>query len=279
MSEHGVDDPDQLAAIIAELPAPLLLVFDCDGVLAPLVDHADDSVLTPGVAERLVSLATLRPDDVGVAVLSGRSLDGLAQFAFDESIIVVGSYGGERRDRDPRPRDDHESELLRRLDDEATRACELAGPGAWVERKPASVVLHVRQADGDTGAKALADLAERQRSITGSQAHAGSAVLELMARPSNKGLALRQLCDDEAPTSTVYLGDDIPDEDAFSVLDAGDIGIKIGPGDTRASHRLQDPTAVSVLLDCLLDRFRDRFRDQSHDRGASGGRTGRASEQ
>ncbi|MFN3258458.1 MAG: trehalose-phosphatase [Ilumatobacter sp.] len=262
MSEHAVDDPAELAAILAQLPSPILLVFDCDGVLAPLVDHADDSVLTPGVAERLVSLAAARPGDVRVAVLSGRSLDGLAQFAFDESIIVVGSYGGERRDREPHPLDDDEAALLRLLDDEATRACQLAGPGAWVERKPASVVLHVRQADRDAGAKALADLAQRQRSIAGSQAHAGSDVLELMARPSNKGLALQQLCDDEAPASTVYLGDDLPDEDAFAVLGAGDIGIKIGLGETRAPHRLQDPTAVSVFLDRLLDRLLDRASEQ-----------------
>ncbi len=98
------DSLDQIDAVetvtdaITGLPRPLLLVFDCDGVLAPLIDHADDSVLNDGVGADLERLS--EASDVTVAILSGRSLDGLAQFDFVDSIVVAGSYGGERRGAD-----------------------------------------------------------------------------------------------------------------------------------------------------------------------------------
>ena len=37
------DRPEAVAAEIASMTSPRLVVFDCDGVLAPIVDHADDA--------------------------------------------------------------------------------------------------------------------------------------------------------------------------------------------------------------------------------------------
>ena len=41
-------DPRTLAELAAATPRPLLVAFDCDGVLSPIVEHADDAVLLPG---------------------------------------------------------------------------------------------------------------------------------------------------------------------------------------------------------------------------------------
>jgi trehalose-phosphatase len=255
------DDPREVAAAIDALEPPRLLVCDCDGVLAPLVDHADDSRLLDGVGDLLHQLATSTPwngvaDDLNVAVLSGRSLAGLAQFDFAADVIVVGSYGGERRSRDPEPLTAAESQRLDDLVAAAEAACELAGEGAWVEHKPASVVLHVRTADPESGQRALDSLAEAQPAITGSTAHHGSNVLELMARPTDKGTALQNLRRDEDAATVIYIGDDVPDEDAFAVLGPDDLSIKVGPGASRAFRRLADPEAVRELLAALADLHR-----------------------
>lgn len=254
------DDPRVVATEIADLEPPVLLVCDCDGVLAPLVDHADDSRLLDGVGDLLHQLASARPGSAGtgaeddslrVAVLSGRSLDGLAQFNFSPGVIVVGSYGGERRNGTPTPLDDTERHRLDALTAAADQACRIAGDGAWVEHKPASVVLHVRTADPVDGRRALESLAAAQSGIAGSAGHHGSNVLELMARPTDKGAALRQLRNDEQAKAVVYLGDDIPDEDAFAVLEAGDLSIKVARGATQAQRRLESPDAVRDLLEHL----------------------------
>ena len=91
------DDPALLADFVARLPRPLLLAVDVYGVLAPLVAHPDESRLTPRVATALTMLA--ERTDVDVAVVSGRSLDGLARFGFAPPIAVVGSHGAESAGR------------------------------------------------------------------------------------------------------------------------------------------------------------------------------------
>lgn len=246
-------EPVEVAAEIAALGRPLLLVFDCDGVLAPLVDHADDSTLSAGVGDRLATLS--QTEGVTVAILSGRSLAGLAQFDFAETIHVGGSYGGERRGAAPAPLTDVEQRRLELLDAIVSEAAAAAGPGAWVERKPTSVVVHVREADNERGRRALEQARERQAGVRGHECHEGSNVLELMARPTNKGAGLDVFRDEFGAAATVYLGDDVPDEDAFARLGASDLSVRIGPGDTIARRRLADPAAVAQLLRELDERL------------------------
>jgi trehalose 6-phosphate phosphatase len=246
-----VDAVDAVTRAIAELHRPLLLVFDCDGVLAPLTDHADHSVLNPGVGDDLARLT--QAPDVTVAILSGRSLDGLAQFDFVDAIVVAGSYGGERRGATIQELTSDERSLLGALDAIAIDAADAAGSGAWVERKPTSVVIHVREADPDLGAQAIAAAWKRQSNLDGHECHEGSNVLELMARPTDKGRGLTDLRNEFTPDATVYFGDDVPDEDAFAVLGDDDVSVKIGDGSTIATHRLADAAAVAQLLGNLVE--------------------------
>ncbi len=247
------DDVERVVQAITSLPRPLLLVFDCDGVLAPLTDHADDSVLQVGVADDLTRLSLV--DDVTVAILSGRSLAGLAQFHFGDSIVVAGSYGGERRGAEIDALGSDEERLLAELDSIAVQAVSDAGPGAWVERKPTSVVIHVREADPALAAAAIAAARNRQAQLHGHECHEGSNVLEFMARPTDKGRGLTALRSEFGPAGTVYVGDDVPDEDAFNVLDVGDVSIKVGGGATAATHRLADAAAVAETLRGLTTRL------------------------
>lgn len=251
--DDDFDTVDDVADSILGLARPLLLVFDCDGVLAPLVDHADNSVLNPGVGDHLARLSDA--DETVVAILSGRSLDGLDQFDFAVSILVAGSYGAERRGGDIAPISTVEQHLLDELDTIAVEATEAAGKGAWVERKPTSVVIHVREADPERGRVALALAWDRQSRLTGHESHVGSNVLEFMARPTDKGRGLDLLRSEVAPGATVYVGDDVPDEDAFAVLENGDLSIRVGPGPTTATCRLADAAAINDLLHTLASRM------------------------
>ena len=244
--EPRYEDPVELARSIDALARPLLLVFDCDGVLAPLTDHADNSTLTPGVGADLARLAV--DNQLTVAILSGRSLAGLSQFGFDDSLEVWGSYGAERRGHGQVDLTPDEAARLRALDALLSEAAERAGDGAWVERKPTSVVVHVREADPQRGREALEWTLRRQRELRGHTCHEGSNVLELMTRDADKGTALDALRAEVRPAACVYVGDDIPDEQAFARLGDGDLSVKVGDGETVAARRLADPDAVRSML-------------------------------
>jgi trehalose-phosphatase len=243
------DDPTEIADRVARRPGPLLVGLDVDGVLAPIVDHADDAVLLAGMGAAVSAVAAL--DDVFVAVVSGRSLAGLAQFGFGDDVEMIGSHGMETRHRPMEPLSDHERRVLADLDAAAVVAANRAGAGAWVERKPASVVLHVRQADDTSGAIALLELAEVTRRLEGATVKAGSGVLEAFARHTDKGTALTALASALGAATTVFLGDDLTDEEAFAHLSPDDVAIKVGDADTIAPHRLRDPGAVLTFLQAL----------------------------
>lgn len=243
------DDPAEIADRVATCPRPLLVGLDVDGVLAPIVDHADDAALLAGMRAAVSAVAAL--DDVFVAVVSGRSIAGLAQFGFGDDVEMIGSHGMETRDHPMEPLTEDERRLLADLDGAAVTAAERAGVGAWVERKPASVVLHVRQADDSAGTIALAELADAARRLDGATVKAGSGVLETFARHTDKGTALTSLASDLGAITTVFLGDDLTDEEAFAHLSPGDVAIKVGDADTIAPHRLLGPGAVLTFLQAL----------------------------
>ena len=253
-------DPETLGDEIAALGHPLLAVFDCDGVLAPIVGHAAASRLVPGVEHLLGSLADI--DHVTVAVVSGRSLGGLEQFGFPPSVHLVGSYGFEERGRPTTGLDDDELELLEHLARLVDAGSERAGDGSWVEHKPASVVLHTREADPRRASDAIRWVEQETIADAPEAAiHHGDQVIELQARPTDKGSALIRLRRRHEPDAIVYLGDDVPDEDAFALLGEGDLPVQLGRAGvfpsrpTRARRRLGDPVDVPRVLERLLDRF------------------------
>jgi trehalose 6-phosphate phosphatase len=243
------DDPAELARRVTAAPRPMLVGLDVDGVLAPLVDHAADAVLLDGIGEAVSAVAEL--ESVHVAVVSGRSLDGLAQFGFRHDVEVIGSHGMEIRDRPMEPLDAGERHCLAALDALAVEAADRAGDGAWIERKPASVVLHVRQAEAVRGREAIDGLCAEVAQIDGATIKAGSNVLELFARHADKGTALMRLARELGAVTTVFVGDDVTDEDAFAHLGVDDIAIKVGDAATIAPYRLADPTAVLAWLRAL----------------------------
>jgi trehalose 6-phosphate phosphatase len=249
-------DYDAPAAVVEQVlaaPRPTLLALDVDGVLAPIVDHADEARLIAGVPELLDALATLTP----VAIVSGRSMHNLlSQFEFPDGLEIYGSHGLESRNEPAPPLDAVEQERLDVLIALADQAAALAGEGAWIERKPASVVLQVRQTDSRAGTSALAWLDQQAAGVAGAEMKHGSAVLELMVRPGNKASALTAARDACRARSAVYIGDDVTDEDALRTLGDDDIGVRVGPGATAAALRLRDPEAVVAVLAGVLAELR-----------------------
>ncbi|WP_369140125.1 trehalose-phosphatase [Modestobacter versicolor] len=224
---------------------PLLLASDYDGVLARLRDDPAAAVLEPGIADLLDRLAGV--DGVTVALVSGRGVEDLQlTSAITGPYRWIGSHGaefdgplaGELR----AARDELAGSLAPLVD---------AVPGARLEVKPAAVAVHVRTVADPAAARALL---ERAAAAGGPHhtAKPGKDVLELAVTDADKGTALLRLRDELGARAVLYLGDDVTDEDGFRALGVDDVTVKIGDGDTAATHRLPDLGAVPELLERLV---------------------------
>lgn len=248
-------DPTQLGIEVAGCELPLLIGLDIDGVLAPLVDHADDARLLDGITDVLARL--LAADDVMVAAVSGRAVASMRTFGLPSKIRLVGSHGMEEDGHPFEQLNNTERARLDQLITLADAAAVAGGHGAWVEHKQASVAVHIRKADEALGTAALAALAIATLDVDGASAKAGSNVLELFTRHASKGTAIELLRKATGSRTAMFVGDDLTDEEAFAALGEADVTIKVGPAPTIAQFRLAAPDDVleflSSLADCLCE--------------------------
>lgn len=237
--------------------ANLLVALDFDGTLAPLVDDPLTARMVPAARTAVDALAALPATEV--AFVSGRSLHHLreiAEHADDSPLYLAGSHGaeywvpgaGEESERDP--------DALALRDRLRTEAEERAAalPGAWIEPKSFGFGVHTRTVADKDAARAVHD---RIDALMAAEAphwrrRHGHDLVEYAFRAEGKDAAVARLRDLTGATAVVFAGDDVTDEDALRSLGSGDLGIRVGPGETAASLRVADTAELAALLSRLV---------------------------
>ncbi|MCC3273470.1 trehalose-phosphatase [Arthrobacter zhangbolii] len=227
----------------------LLVALDFDGTLSPLVERAEDARPLNGSAAAVRALAAL-PGTV-TAFISGRALDSLRSVATpDPETLLIGSHGAETwtgPNAEPLQLTAEQAELLARARS-AVESVATRHPGCRLEDKPAGVVLHTRSAEGPVAAAATDEARRHLQMLDGVQVTDGKSVLEASVVHTNKGEGIRALRALTGATAVLFAGDDVTDEHGFAALEAGDVGIKVGPGDTAAAFRVASPEAFTEVL-------------------------------
>ncbi|NKX50505.1 trehalose-phosphatase [Arthrobacter deserti] len=256
MAEPGaVAEPD-LRAALEELARAgrLLVALDFDGVLAPIVERAADARPLPESAAAVAALAGL--PDTTTAFISGRALASLRLVGSpDERTLLIGSHGGEVfTGPDSRPLELDAQQAAALAAPTAVVECVVAAhPGTVLEAKPAGVVLHTRTAADDVAAAAAAQARTLLQEIPGVHLTDGKRVLETSVISADKGQGLELLRAFSGADAVFFAGDDVTDENAFAVLRARDVGIKVGPGETAARYRVDSPQALAGVHALLAD--------------------------
>lgn len=229
------------------------MASDYDGTLAAIVDNPDDARPTAESATALRALAGL--PSTTAALISGRALRDLATLSrMPAEVHLVGSHGSEFDAGFVHAIDDSARALLSRIK-HSLGAIAAAYPGTTIEVKPASIALHVRNADPADAREAL-DKAMAAAQAWDAQVTEGKAVAEFAVIPTDKGQALDILRHQEGASAAVFFGDDVTDEKAFRRLHGPDLGVKVGPGETLADYRIDSPAQVAEALAFLLDERR-----------------------
>ncbi len=231
------------------------LFLDIDGTLLELAP-------TPSAVRVDRDLASLLPAlhaalGGACALVTGRSLTDVDALFPGLPLPAAGQHGCERRDaaggvhlHAP------DRATLARLR-ELFAAFAAQHDGLLLEDKGASLAVHYRQAPQLASEvhramdAALADVADAALRL-----QPGKCLVEVRPEGRDKGTAIRDFLR-EPPfrgRRPVFVGDDLGDEHGFGVVQQlGGIGVKVGPGPTRARHRLPDVQSVRAWLAALLE--------------------------
>ncbi|ANS25510.1 trehalose-phosphatase/ glycoside hydrolase [Rhodococcus opacus] len=222
--------------------------------MAPIVSDPEKAFPHAESVRALRALASLA--GTTAAVISGRALKDLAALSrLPAEVQLVGSHGSEFDIGFIHAIDADAKKLLGEITEELTRIATLHA-GTSVEAKPASVALHVRNADAEEGALALAAVRADAGQRVGVQVTEGKSVIELAVVATDKGHALDLIRHQDGATAAVFVGDDVTDEKAFARLQGPDLGVKVGPGESLAEFRVSTTEDVATALAFLLDERR-----------------------
>ncbi|HMJ53070.1 MAG TPA: trehalose-phosphatase [Polyangiaceae bacterium] len=219
----------------------VLLAFDFDGTLAPIVADRASASMRQRTSQLLARTCALYP----CAVISGRSqADVAARLSGAAVKYVVGNHGLEPG-----------TELAHFADETARaapllRAALLAFAGVEVEDKRYSLTVHYRRSRRKGEARAairaaVAGLPIRMRVILGKQ------VVNVVSEGApSKGDALLKLRTQAEADTALYVGDDVTDEDVFVLDQPGRLlTVRIGLSrSSAAAYFLRRQREIDALL-------------------------------
>lgn len=245
--------------------APLLVLLDVDGTLAPIAPRPEEAAVPPSARHAVAALAAL--PDVHVAFVSGRAAADVARLTGVAATWIIGNHGYEIRRPNGRAMPHHGARDEREAIAAAARevaAATAAMPGVIIENKDWTVSVHFRLADPELVPR-LRALVEGAAAAHHVRVLEGKKVLEIRPlAPVHKGTAVLELVRDvlagRPGAAVLYMGDDTTDEDAFASLRAavpGAVTVRVTHGDaarTAAEFTVRDPDAVVSFLDWLAQR-------------------------
>jgi trehalose 6-phosphate phosphatase len=222
----------------------VLLGFDYDGTLAPIVSRPASARMRPATRRLLARVAHSYP----CVVISGRTHDDLTRRLGRLPLWhLIGNHG-----REPWAENTAVALQVRQWVDQL-RAGLGDQPGVVVEDKVFSVTVHYRHTRQK--GRARRTIAAVIRTLTNVRVLQGEQAVSLILRDGpDKGVALQRARRVLACETAIYVGDDGTDEDAFASAPPNQLlAIRVGAAtDTRASYHIRSQACIDHLLEALV---------------------------
>jgi trehalose 6-phosphate phosphatase len=229
--------------------AEVLLAFDYDGTLAPIVPRPEDAQMRTSTRRLLSEASRGYP----CAVISGRAQADLRDMLGPVPIWeLVGNHGLEPSSQAAK----FEKQVRRWL----PRLHQALDPiqGVVIEDKGLSVSVHYRQARRKVAAvRAIIEVTEALRSA---RVVGGKMVMNVLPENGpNKGSALERVRTKLGCDAAIYVGDDTTDEDVFALTGPKLLTVRVGEKrGSKADYYLSDQEEVDELLRRLVALRRPR---------------------
>lgn len=234
-----------LSTLASFAASNVLLAFDYDGTLAPIVSRPERARMPSRTQKLLAEVAQRYP----CVVISGRRLEDITARLHRIPVwYVFGDFGYEQ----PAP---HDHRAPARVRDWAERLTQkLPGHrGVVIEEKEYSLTIHYRRARDKR--RAVEAINEAVATLGDARALSSPQAVSVMPRGGpHKGIALQQARRLFACDTAIYTGDDETDEDAFKSDDPSRLlSIRVGSsGKSAARFRLRTQSEIDSLLTALL---------------------------
>ncbi len=223
----------------------VLLAFDYDGTLAPIVTDPEQARMRQQTRELLETLTKL----YRVIVISGRAQpDALKKLRGVGVLEVVGNHGIEPWNRANRHID--EVQRWRPVLD----ACVTPFKGVTIEDKIFSVAIHYRQSREKKRARAA--ILKAAASLGDVRIIGGKQVVNILPNGApHKGIALERERERLHCDTAIYVGDDETDEDVFALDQPGRLlTIRVGSKRTSAAtYCIENQRTIDNLLRALIE--------------------------
>jgi trehalose 6-phosphate phosphatase len=231
----------------------VLLAFDYDGTLAPIVRDPDRAHMRERTRELLERVANAYP----CVVISGRSQEDVQQRVSEAGVFeVIGNHGLE-----PRCPQEADAARVRAWMPSLERRLGRV-PGVVIEDKVYSVSVHYRRARDRR--KARRAILRAVSDLDGARVIGGKSVINLLPREGpHKGTALETAREQLRCDLALYVGDDETDEDVFALDDPQRLlTVRVRPKRTsRAAFYISNQKSVDVLLATLLQLREEHWRN------------------
>ena len=244
----------------------LVVFLDYDGTLSPIVSQPDKAYMQDEMREAVQKVAKKFP----TAIVSGRAREKVFDFVKLDELYYAGSHGLDIAGPKGTASIDYKpclwaEEVMRNVFETLQEKLK-AIKGAVVETNVFCVSAHYRQCENEEDEFEVERIVDEIIAKNDSQLrkHTGKKVWEVKPKYDwDKGKALSYLLEalklnDRTDVISMYLGDDVTDEDAFEVLrkltedetQGTGIGICVTkvPKQTKASYSLRDPSEVLKFL-------------------------------
>lgn len=241
----------------------LLLLFDFDGTLTPIVDHPDLARLPKHTRDLLGRLSQVPKVQLGI--ISGRILVDVKERVALGGLYYAGSGGLEIELKKERCRYPMTPTLALLLSEIHTLLEEKLPdfPGTWIERKPAALSLHYRHLAVNRQPQLLKMVAEILQPISAVHFRSVSAAVEVTPWDGwHKGTAVHAIVAEQQQLHAtspfvVYFGDAANDAEGMEVTHQfGGLTIGIGPdAPPMAMHPVPTPDALFTGVSMLLQHL------------------------
>ncbi|MCE1226417.1 MAG: trehalose-phosphatase [Geobacteraceae bacterium] len=221
-----------------------LLAFDLDGTLAP-ISPEPDQIEVPDVLQHELQMVM---QHLPIAIITGRSRRDALRFLAFTPTYLIGNHGAEGL---PiwKAAEARFTKLSQGWKLQMLQCLETSDTGILLEDKGTSLSVHYRHADNQE--QTIARLREIINRLTPTpRVVGGKCVLNLVPQDApNKGDALLELMTQTGREQAIFVGDDVTDEDVFSLGSNSIFTIRVGKNDTsQADWFVAEQAEVLKLL-------------------------------